>query len=372
MRKALLTLLIVGAATLQADPRSPLRRKFVNAEGCAVSTLTCDGTPQQGTIASGDCTVSDGTRYDQWQVAGNAGDEITVTLDALDTTLTDPFIDLEPPASDTAAVTPVVISGSSTATVKYILTSSGNWTVNVGSNDVSGSGRYRVRAFCNASTSTDPQNCEPQPMTCNELWIWQTTPKSCAFSNTGALFAPFDIYLNTGDVLNLDMISYDFAPGIAVYKKGGTGSAVAAAFGYAGVLDAALSYRVPAGGMYQVTAFDARFGLTGEFALQVVCQSTCAPPAIAGQPASQTLSGGPLTLAVTALGTAPFTYQWYEGKSGDTSHPVSTDASLQVAAVASTTAYWVRVTNACGSADSNSAFINVIAPGKHRVAGHAQ
>src|SRR5258707_8161864 len=104
MKRRTLTFLIVLLASaalvqsaVQADPRLALRRKYANTEGCAVSTLTCDGTPQEGTIATGDCTVTDGTRYDQWQGFANAGDEVTLELDALDTKLTDPFIHLEPP-----------------------------------------------------------------------------------------------------------------------------------------------------------------------------------------------------------------------------------------------------------------------------------
>lgn len=367
---AFLIVLFASAAVIQADPRLALRRKFADTEGCAVSTLSCDGTPQEGTIATGDCTVTDGTRYDQWQVFANAGDELTVELQALDTTLTDPFIDLEPPDGDTTAVTPLVISGGTTARIKYILTTTGNWTLNVGSNDVTGSGRYRLRAFCNTSTSTDAQNCEPQPMTCNELWIWDTTPASCTFTNTPAVYAPFDIYLAAGDVLNIDMISNDFDPAVAVYPQGGNGNAVASAFGLAGLFDAALGYKVGTSGLYQIVAWDGTSGGYGQFAIQVGCTSTCSPPAIVSHPASQTSQGGAVALSVTALGASPFTYQWYQGKAGDTSHPVSTDASLQVPSPSASAAYWVRVTNTCGSADSNTAFVNVVTPGKHRVAGH--
>ncbi len=366
----LLIFLLAGAAATEATPRLGMRHKFANAEGCAVSTLTCDGTPQEGTIANGDCTVADGTRYDKWQVFANAGDEITVQIEALDATLTDPFLDLESPDGDTTAVTPLVISGGTTARVRYIITTTGYWTLNVGSNDVSGSGRYRLRAFCNASTSTDPQNCEPQPMSCNQLWIWDTTANSCAFANTPAVYAPFNIYLAAGDTLTIDMISNDFNPGVAVYRQGGNGNAVAAAFGLASFVDASLAYKVGTSGTYQIVAWDRTFGGNGEFAIEVGCTSTCSPPAIVSHPSSQTSQGAAVTLSVTALGASPFTYQWYQGKSGDTSHPVSTDASLQVASPSAAASYWVRVTNTCGTADSNTAVINVIAPGKHRAAGH--
>src|SRR5258708_30525057 len=92
-----LIVLLASAAAVQADPRLALRRKFANTEGCAVSTLTCDGTPQDGTIATGDCTVTDGTRYDQWQVFAHPGGDLTPPLVALAPTPTHPFIPLQPP-----------------------------------------------------------------------------------------------------------------------------------------------------------------------------------------------------------------------------------------------------------------------------------
>ena len=46
------------------------------------------------------------------------------------------------------------------------------------------------------------------------------------------------------------------------------------------------------------------------------------PPAITTQPASQVIDyGQTATLTVVATGTAPFTYQWYQGVSGDQSAP---------------------------------------------------
>lgn len=372
-RVALLLFVFAGTLALHAAPRVLPHHKFAHADGCSVSTLNCDGTPQEGTIATGDCTVTDGTRYDQWQVFGTAGDEITVTLDALDTTLTDPFIDLEPPAADTTALTPFVISGGATVTMKYIFSSTGNWSINVGSNDVTGSGRYRLRTFCNHSTSTDPQNCEPQPATCDELWGWGTTPTSCTFTNSNAVYAPFDIYLSAGDTLQVQMTSNDFDPAISIYKKSGNGSALASAFGFQAVRDALLSVRVSTAGTYELVAFDGTFGSTGTFALLIECNSTCVPVTIAGQPQSQTSQGGAASLSVSPLGAGPFTYQWYEGKPTDTSHPVSNgrSATLQLATVSASTSYWVRVTNACGSADSNVAFVTLVTPGKHRIAPHS-
>ncbi len=89
--------------------------------------------------------------------------------------------------------------------------------------------------------------------------------------------------------------------------------------------------------------------------------TVCAPPAIlgTGQPQSVSIAPGePATLTVTAIGTSP-SYQWYEG--GGTSHPVPNGTGRSVVvSPSSTTTYWVRVTNDCGSTDSNLATVTVI------------
>ena len=88
---------------------------------------------------------------------------------------------------------------------------------------------------------------------------------------------------------------------------------------------------------------------------------TCTAPAITTQPASRTSTpGASVTLTVAASGTAPLSYQWYIGASGNTASPIggATGASVTVNPT-STTSYWVRVTNACGSANSAAATITV-------------
>lgn len=89
----------------------------------------------------------------------------------------------------------------------------------------------------------------------------------------------------------------------------------------------------------------------------------CNPPLIATQPASSTISSGtPVTLTVSAGGTAPFTYQWFTGDKGDTSHPIAGATSFSLTQSPSlTTKYWVRVSHTCDSqtVDSNAATITV-------------
>ncbi len=89
----------------------------------------------------------------------------------------------------------------------------------------------------------------------------------------------------------------------------------------------------------------------------------CAAPSITAHPQSKTISSGQTTtLSVTATGTGTLSYQWYRGSSGSTTNPVGTNSSsFTTPALTATTPYWVRVTNGCGTADSNTATVTVTA-----------
>ncbi len=91
---------------------------------------------------------------------------------------------------------------------------------------------------------------------------------------------------------------------------------------------------------------------------------SCDPPFILGldQPKSATVSPGRQTLlSVKASGSGPFTYQWFTGSSGLVNFPLAggTTPNFTTAAINDTTSYWVRVTNPCGSVDSQTATITV-------------
>ena len=87
----------------------------------------------------------------------------------------------------------------------------------------------------------------------------------------------------------------------------------------------------------------------------------CTLPSVTSQPQSQSVSTGQTaSLSVAATGTAPLSYQWYQGESGDTSTAVGTGAGDFVTpALTATTSYWVRVSNGCGQADSVTATVTV-------------
>jgi YVTN family beta-propeller protein len=101
---------------------------------------------------------------------------------------------------------------------------------------------------------------------------------------------------------------------------------------------------------FTVTVTDAIRNSTAEpLGITIVATQT---PTITTQPASQTIN--PLqtaTLTVVATGTPTPTYQWYEGKTGDTSIliPGATNSSYTTPPLTTTTSYWVQVSNGSSS-----------------------
>jgi len=86
----------------------------------------------------------------------------------------------------------------------------------------------------------------------------------------------------------------------------------------------------------------------------------CTPATITAQPVSAALAGAEVTLSVSASGDAPLAYQWYAGAKGNTSNPLGGETHPSVSVTPkTTTTYWVRVTNSCGSADSDAATVTV-------------
>ena len=90
-----------------------------------------------------------------------------------------------------------------------------------------------------------------------------------------------------------------------------------------------------------------------------------AAPEITSQPRDRTItSGQKATLSVSAAGTAPLSYRWFTGSSGDISEPIddARASSYTTPALTATTRYWVRVSNSVGSTDSETATITVAEP----------
>ena len=80
------------------------------------------------------------------------------------------------------------------------------------------------------------------------------------------------------------------------------------------------------------------------------------PSAITTQPQPTSIFiGSTTTLSVSAVGTGPLSYQWYQGTSGTTTTPVGINSNFfTTPALLETTSYWVKVTNAANTAGANS------------------
>jgi Ig-like domain CHU_C associated len=107
---------------------------------------------------------------------------------------------------------------------------------------------------------------------------------------------------------------------------------------------------------------------TEDSAIATVTVGTqCTGPVITGQPSSLSVAlNQGATLAVTATGTAPLTYQWYRGAALDDANPIAGATSASYAAppftAGGTYRYWVRVSNACGNVPSQTITVTVACP----------
>jgi hypothetical protein len=105
--------------------------------------------------------------------------------------------------------------------------------------------------------------------------------------------------------------------------------------------------------------------------ITVTDEPVCSLPSLTASPLSQQIQANTsVSLLVAVLGEA-LQYQWYEGPKGDTSKPVGTNQATFVSdKLLRATSFWVRVSNACGSLDSEAAVIT-IKPGRRRAVGHS-
>lgn len=84
-------------------------------------------------------------------------------------------------------------------------------------------------------------------------------------------------------------------------------------------------------------------------------------PSITVQPSNvDGFVGDQVTLSVSALGTAPLSYQWY--KDGEVLESATTASITKIAAAEDNGSYTVKVTNALGSATSAAAVVNIVYP----------
>ncbi len=123
---------------------------------CTPQAITC-GSTVNGTLASGGCTLPDGTPVQYYQFAGTVSESVTGTLTS---TEFDPVLELLNPSGD-VLTSSSDFQGPGTVTVPSSLNAAGNWTWAVTNTSASQSGNYTFKFTCGSTTT----NCPNDPNT---------------------------------------------------------------------------------------------------------------------------------------------------------------------------------------------------------------
>jgi hypothetical protein len=91
----------------------------------------------------------------------------------------------------------------------------------------------------------------------------------------------------------------------------------------------------------------------------------CVLPQILSPLPEQTIAAGATaTLTINYSGAGAIVH-WYQGAKGDTSTPLGAGPTLTTPPLVHTTQFWARVTNGCGSVDSNTETVTVTSRNSH-------
>lgn len=354
-------------SSITEDVRHALASPRVNAEGCAATTLACNRTAR-GRLATGDCTLAaDGTFFDIYPFAGTAGQVVIVDVRPLSASLTNPTVFLVPPAGD-ASKTPLIKGPGGGVQLQYLLSSTGTWTVTVGTSDLFATGDYFISIRCVADSDPgSPQNCTTQSLLCGQTGAWNLTSQSCRFSSTSnRLFAPFEIYAVAGDVLTIQEASNEFQPLFGIYDSGGhlLASSTTAS------TSATLTWFAPATGFYYVNATSANDFATGFFALKISCSgSGCLEPLTLSPMQSISVPyGARATLSYDVSASEPLTVSWTE-VSPEFGSLLTTGRSILTPPLFNTSSYFATATNPCGTSTSDTITV-LVQPPRGRPARH--
>jgi hypothetical protein len=86
-------------------------------------------------------------------------------------------------------------------------------------------------------------------------------------------------------------------------------------------------------------------------------------PSITTQPVSQEVQSGSSVMIAVAVSGEDLTFQWYNGISGHDDTPIAgATGTLTIGALTVSTNFWVQITNAGGSTDSDTAVITIATP----------
>jgi Ig-like domain CHU_C associated len=287
-----------------------------------------------------------------WRYAGQTGDSFSkaFTINVAAGAVTAPGITSQPASTtiNSGGTTILTVTASGTSpTFQWYLGTSGVIT-----NPVSGA---TSRSFTTPSLTAT-----------TTYWVRATNSAGSANSNAATVTVitppaftvqPSSITINSGGTTTLTVAASGTSPTFQWYAgaSGNTANAISGA--------TSASFTTPvliATTDYWVQASNA----AGTVNSNSATVNVRIPPFITLLPIPATVvSGNTATFTVAASGTSP-TFQWYAGNSGVTTDPIAgaTGLSFTTPALTATASYWVRATNAAGTADSGTVTARVIFP----------
>lgn len=205
------------------------------------------------------------------------------------------------------------------------------------------------------------QSCTTKRIDCNSHPTGRMEEAFCLFSN-GGVFASYSFVGIAGQHIDVFMTSRAFRPRLYLYGPGG-GNPVAVDRPATTITE--LEYDIPTTGTYELTATSENASaVSGSYQIDFYCLGvSCVPPFARVQAVATpgtVESGGTTTISVTADGTPPFTYTWFDD--ADPTTTIGFMATLVTPPLLRTTRFRVHVTNICGAFDS-FATVQVTPPG---------
>lgn len=182
---------------------------------CGTTTINSCGATVSGALESGDCTFSDGTRYDRFTVTLPPQRSVAVTLRPLAASFSNPWLGVVAPIGD-PSVPPAVFGPVASTVWLQTGATAGTWTIAAGTEDLFASGAYVLHVECFPLESTS-RDCVTQELLCGHTADAQLSAESCRFSDVNKAYAPYAFYGVQGDVITVEMESFGFDPLFGIY-----------------------------------------------------------------------------------------------------------------------------------------------------------
>ncbi len=304
-------------------------------------------TTPVGTNSASFTTLALTSTTNYWVKVTNAANLAGANSSTAIVTVNQPAAIITPPSSvsinsgDTTTLS-VTSSGTAPLTYQWYQGTSGTTTTPVGTNSAS---------FTTPALTATTSYWVKVTNAANLTGANSTTATVSINQPAGIVTSPASVTINSGDTTTLNVTASGTAPLTYQWYQGPSGTTTTP------VGTNSASFTTPT--LTTTTSYWVKVTNTANLAgsnSSVATVTVNQPAAIVTSPASVSInSGDTTTLSVTPSGTAPFTYQWYQGGSGTTTTPVGTNsASFTTPALTATTSYWVKVTNAANLTGANS------------------